>query len=247
MFFVRFSSGLAFLLLVSFRLSYSLCLCLCLSLFPLFLVGSVISCLGDNKHSFAGVLEESPEIFCFPFILCSPGFSLSLRSCSSSLVFPPSNLSLFSFAFSVFLSIFILCLFLSCVFCLSFCLSFCLCSLRMWPFSGFYRARECPLFVPEIMRHVRPCLRKNWGLAGLLVMHRVGEGYWVAGWDVTHDLEQVWCILLLNRSSLGWGRRWSTVVLETTPFSTLQRLFSICPLEVLTVINWALIHGNLFF
>jgi hypothetical protein len=48
--------------------------------------------------------------------LCSPGFSLSLRSCSSSLVFPPSNLSLFSFAFSVFLSILFLCLFLSCVF-----------------------------------------------------------------------------------------------------------------------------------
>ena len=61
--FVRFSSGLAFLLLISFRLSYSLCLCL--SLFPLFMVGSVVCCLGDNKHSFAGVLEESPEIFFF--------------------------------------------------------------------------------------------------------------------------------------------------------------------------------------
>lgn len=31
-----------------------------------------------------------------------------------------------------------------------FCLSFCLCSLRMWPFSGFYRAKECPLFCSSL-------------------------------------------------------------------------------------------------
>ena len=107
----------------------------------------------------------------------------------------PISLCFLSPSLFFFLSYFFVC------FChVFFCLSFCLCSLRMWPFSGFYRAKECPLFVPRIMRHVRPCLRKNWGLAGLLVMHRVGEGYWVASRDVTHDLEQVWCIFPLNQS-----------------------------------------------
>jgi len=50
-------------------------------------------------------------------------------------------------------------------------------------FSGFYKARECPLFVPMIMilgvRHVHPCmLEEKLGLAGLFVTHWVGKGYW---------------------------------------------------------------------
>lgn len=35
----------------------------------------------------------------------------------------------------------------------------------MWPFFGFYKARECPMFIPRLMimgvRHVHPCLRES--------------------------------------------------------------------------------------
>ena len=86
-------SGLAFLCLVSFCFSYSLCLCP--SLFPLFLGGWVICCLGDNRHSFAGVLEESPEIFLRLFCVLMGSLYLSVLDLLLWFFSPSMSLSAF--------------------------------------------------------------------------------------------------------------------------------------------------------
>ena len=88
-------SGLAFLCLVSFCFSYSLRLCLCPSLFPLFLGGWVICCLGDNRHSFAGVLEESPEIFLRLFCVLMGSLYLSVLDLLLWFFSPSMSLSAF--------------------------------------------------------------------------------------------------------------------------------------------------------
>ena len=145
--------------------------------------------------------------------------------------------------------------------------SLCLCSPSLFfflsarsvcPFSCIYKARECPLFVPLDDEGCSFLFEKKQvtnspAIAGLLVttylkMHRVGERDSGQLIGRRRGPRQVLLqFFFLPAESVGWRRRWWTMIFKTVLFSRLKWLFSICPPKVLTFSNWTLIHGNLCF
>jgi len=65
--------------------------------------------------------------------------------------------------------------------------------------------------------------------------------------DPQFGSDLVYFFFLLNRSSLGWGRKGCIIDLEMTLFSLIEMAIFNLPPEILMSCNQALIFENLFF